>query len=141
MHKFSTFQKRRVLIGGESKTERGENLLLDDLVGDFASALEGNGTNDGIKRGHKDGVDTGTLQIVRLSNVSRVHSHSLWGAQVALRTLFGFHRVTLSSPYRAASPDNRFLSSTRSFASAVRPGKLASAGCMKGLRPKRSGTG
>ena len=60
---------------------------------------------------------------------------------MALRTLFGFHRVTLSRPYRSASPDNRFLSSTRSFASMLRPGKLARAGCTKGLRPKRSGTG
>ena len=65
--------ERRVLIGREGKTERCEDLVLGDLVGDFAAALEGNCTNDGVQRGHKNGVDSRALQIVRLRIVSRMY--------------------------------------------------------------------
>jgi hypothetical protein len=44
-------------------------------------------------------------------------------------TLFGFQRVTLSSPYRSAICDSLVLFSTKPSASAVNPGRPFNAGC------------
>jgi hypothetical protein len=58
-----------------------------------------------------------------------------------VRTLFGVHRVTLSSPYRSASCDSRALLKTSLAASSDKPWSPSNAGCKKGVRPYVSGTG
>lgn len=60
---------------------------------------------------------------------------------VIQHTCLGFHRVTLSRPYRSAIGASRDLSSTRSSASDDKPERPPRAACMNGLRPNASGMG
>ena len=53
-------------------------------------------------------------------------------------TLLGFHRVTLSSPYRSAMGASRNLSNTLTFDWWVSAGSPFNAGWEKGCRPNES---
>jgi hypothetical protein len=110
----------------KSESEWGQDLLLGDSVRYLAAALECDSADDGVEGGGKNSFLAGAMEILRLKCVSRAIDFVIIAGYK--HTSFGFHLVTLSSPYRCAIGANRDLSNTLSFASCVRPGRPSSAG-------------